>query len=320
MRIMRHRVVRVAFLLAMVALLAAAIVDQGGTLWREVQRLSAPVVAIALVTTIAGLICSLLVWRSILADLGSRLLLPDAWRIMFIGQLAKYIPGSVWPVIAQTELGADQGVPRGSSAVSVLVSYAVVTGTGALLATAILPFAANGSLAHYFWVLLLVPPIVAMLSPPVLNRVLEALLKALRRQPLASRMTVSGMLRSVGWALLGWLCNGTTVYVLMRQLAGHRADLLFVSIGAYALSWVVGFVAVFAPAGAGVREAVVIATLSSRTTAPIALTIALLTRALSVVSDGLTASVAAGLIGRDRLRRLRIDAAGDSSDHQDATP
>ena len=41
------------------------------------------------------------------------------------------------------------------------------------------------------------------------------------------------------------------VYVLMRQLAGQQQGTLLVSVGAYSLSWAVGFVAVFAPAGAG---------------------------------------------------------------------
>ncbi len=43
-RLMRLRVVRLVFLALVLALLALALLDQGGTLWHEVQRLSAPVV------------------------------------------------------------------------------------------------------------------------------------------------------------------------------------------------------------------------------------------------------------------------------------
>ena len=42
--LMRSRVVRVAYLVTVLGLLAAALADQAGTLWNEVQRLSAPVV------------------------------------------------------------------------------------------------------------------------------------------------------------------------------------------------------------------------------------------------------------------------------------
>ena len=305
MQIARSRVVRIAFLLLVVALLAAALVDQGGTLWREVQRLSPPVVLLALGTNVCGLIFSLLVWRSLLADLGSPLPLRDAWQIFFVGQLAKYIPGSVWPMIAQTELGADRGIPRGSSAVSVILSYGVTTATGGLVAAVSLPIVSSGSLAHYFWIPIVVALALLLLSPPVLNRVLGRLLRLLRRRPLERHVTRKGISRTIALALLGWLVNGATVYVLLRQLAGHDKSLVPLAIGAYALSWVVGFLAIFAPAGAGVREAVIVATLSTKTTAAIALTIALLIRALSVVSDGINATAAAALLGHDRLQRLR---------------
>ena len=103
--LMRSKGLRLAFLTVVLVLLILALVDQAGTLWSQVQRLSAPVVLLAFVANLAALICSMMVWRTLLTDLGSKLSMPEAWRIMFIGQLAKYVPGSIWPVLAQTELG-----------------------------------------------------------------------------------------------------------------------------------------------------------------------------------------------------------------------
>ncbi len=310
--LMRSRGLRLAFLAVVLVLLILALVDQAGTLWSQVQRLSAPVVLLAFVANLAALICSMMVWRTLLTDLGSKLSMPEAWRIMFIGQLAKYVPGSIWPVLAQTELGADRGIPRGRSAVSVLLGYAVMTCTGGMVAAVTLPFAAAGSFARYFWVLLAVPVVAFLLSPPVLNRVFALLLRLLRRSPLQQGLSVRGLSRTMGWALTSWFFNGLMTYVLMRQLSGDSRGTLLVSVGGYALAWVVGFVAVFAPAGAGVREAILVAVLSTHTTPAIALTVALVTRALGVVSDGVTGVAAAALIGRRRLQRLRTTArSGD---------
>jgi uncharacterized membrane protein YbhN (UPF0104 family) len=306
--LMRSRRVRWAFLLIVIALLAIALDDQASTLWNEVQRLSAPVVLLAFAANLAAVICSMLVWRSMLSDLGSKLSLAEAWHIMFIGQLGKYVPGSIWPVIAQTELGADKGIPRSRSAVSVLLAYAVMTCTGGVLAAVTLPFAAAGSFARYFWVLLAVPVMVVVLSPPVLNRLFALMLRLLRRSPLQQGISVPGLSRTMIWALLSWLLNGVMTYVLLRQLAGHSRGTLLVSVGGYALAWVVGFVAIFAPAGAGVREAVMVAVIGPHTTGAIALTVALVTRALGVVSDGLLGLVAAALVGRRRLKLLRDQA------------
>jgi uncharacterized membrane protein YbhN (UPF0104 family) len=305
LRIMRSKVIRFAFLVVVLGLLAVAVADQAGALWREVQRLSAPVVLLAFAANLCGLICSLMVWRELLADLGSRLSVPEAWRIMFIGQLAKYIPGSIWPVLAQSELGADRGIPRSRSALSVLLAYAVMTCSGGVVAAVTLPFATAGTGAQYFWMIFFVPAAVVLLSPPVLNRLLGLVLRLLRRPPLEQGVSFRGLARTMAWAVAGWSFNGLMVYVLLRQLAGHPQGTLLVSIGGYSLSWAIGFLAVFAPAGAGVREAVLVAVLHVRTTTAIALTIALVTRAIAVLCDAVTGGAAAALIGRRRLRGLR---------------
>jgi uncharacterized membrane protein YbhN (UPF0104 family) len=305
LRLMRSKVVRVGFLTLVLALLGITLVGQAGTLWHEVQRLSVPVVLLALALSIAGLVCNLMVWREMLADLGSPLSIPEAWRIYFIGGLSKYVPGVIWPMLAQAELGADRGVPRSRSALSVILNYAVMTCSGAVVAAITLPFASAGSIAQYFWILFLIPVGVVLLSPPVLNRLLRLVLR-LARQPVDQQgVSYRGLARMMVWAIAAWSSNGLVIYVLLRQLAGHPQGTLLVSVGAYSLSWVIGFLAVFAPAGAGVREAVTVAVLHSQTTTAIALTVALVSRAISVVADALTGAAASALVGRRRLRQLR---------------
>jgi uncharacterized membrane protein YbhN (UPF0104 family) len=189
--------------------------------------------------------------------------------------------------------------------VSVLLSYAVMTCSGVVVAMVTLPFATAGSIGQYFWILFLVPVAVVLLSPPVLNRLLRLVLRVSRRPVVQQNVSYRGLARTMVWAVATWLFNGLTVYVLMLQLAGHAQGTLLVSIGAYSLSWAVGFLAVFAPAGAGVREAVMVAVLSARTTPATALTVALLCRALAVVADAAAGAVASALVGRRRLQRLR---------------
>jgi hypothetical protein len=262
-------------------------------------------VLLAFVLCIAGLFFNLMVWREILADLGSRLSIAEAWRIYFIGGLAKYVPGVIWPVLAQAELGADRGIPRSRSALSVMVSYGVMSCSGLVVAAITLPFAGAGSVGQYFWFLFLIPVGFILLSPPVMNRLLRLALR-LARQPAGQQgITYRGLARTMVWVVGAWSTNGLMVYVLMRQLAGHPRGTLLVSVGAYALSWAVGFLAVFAPAGAGVREAVMIAVLQTQATYHVAYTVALVTRAMSVVGDAVTGAAATALVGRRRLRQLR---------------
>jgi hypothetical protein len=105
-------------------------------------------------------------------------------------------------------------------------------------------------------------------------------------------------------AMTAWAINGLMIYVLVRHLAGEHQGLLLTSVGAYALAWSVGLVSP-TPAGAGAREAVMIAVLHTQTSPRIAITVAFMSRAISVVCDALTAAAASALVGRRRLRQLR---------------
>jgi len=307
---MQLKVVRIGFLAAVLVLLAAALADQGGALWQHVRQLSVSAGLLALAVMLVGELLGMMLWRELLADLGSRLSFADTYRIMFIGQLAKYLPGSIWALVAQAELAADYDVPRSRSGMSVVVARGVLTCSSALVAAATLPFAASGSLARYWWVLPVIPIGMVLLSPPVLNRMLRLLLR-LMHQPTQEVRGVSwpGLARTLAWAAANWVFWGLSTYVVMRQLAGGGPSTVLLSIGAFALSWCVGSVAVFVPVGAGVRDLALVAVLATQTTWTVALTVALLVRALNVVCDALAAAAAAAMIGRSRLRRFRERAA-----------
>src|SRR5690242_6233908 len=85
--------------------------------WDDVRplldQLSPAAAAGAFGYCLLGLVASMLAWRALLGDLGNPLPVRPATRVLFLGQLAKYLPGStVWAVLAQTELAHDYGVPR----------------------------------------------------------------------------------------------------------------------------------------------------------------------------------------------------------------
>src|SRR5260370_11856084 len=84
LRLMRSKLVRAAFLILVLALLAVALYDQAGTLWHQVQRLSWPVVLLAFVLRLLGLYFNLMVWRGAVAGHCHRLSIPRAARLYFI--------------------------------------------------------------------------------------------------------------------------------------------------------------------------------------------------------------------------------------------
>ncbi len=79
---------------------------------------------------------------------------------------------------------------------------------------------------------------------------------------------------------------------------------LLLALGGTALAWSAGFLAIPLPSGAGLREVITIAILSSVLSVPSATVVALTSRVISVVGDGAFAAVAAGIARHNGLHLL----------------
>ena len=281
--------------------LVVALVSQRAALGRAAARLSVGSLLLAELSVLGGLLASLMCWRALLADLGSPLPAVAALRVFFLGQLGKYVPGSVWPVVAQMELGKEHGVPRARSGTVGLLTVALTLVAGLLVAAVTLPFTSAHALSTYGWFFLAVPLLGAVLLPVVFNPLLDRLLRLARRGGLSDPLTGGGLLRALGWAVLTWVGFGLQVEVLARALGHGGASLLPLTVGAFALAWTVGFLVVVAPAGAVVREAALVIGLSPALGRDEALLVALASRALMTVGDLLAAAVAV-LLARGSAR------------------
>ena len=80
------------------------------------------------------------VWTGMLRARGHSAPTGTAMSWYFVGQLGKYVPGGIWPVVGRAEMAVRGGVPRpeayGATGVSLLTTYAaapLVAGAGGLL-------------------------------------------------------------------------------------------------------------------------------------------------------------------------------------------
>ena len=293
------RAARVAFLLLALALLALALRDQGPEALDAAREIGPGAALASLVAVLAGLLASALVWRALLADLGTPLGLAAALHVFFLGQLGKYVPGSVFAVAAQMELGRAHGASRSRVGTASLLFMGVLVAAGLLSAAVALPLTSPEALRRYAWVLLVLPLGLALLAPPVLTRLVGLLLRVLRRSPLDRPLSVRGVGAALGWAVVMWLAYGVHLWLLVRPQdaasdPGPGPHLLLLSTGAYALAWTAGFLVVVAPAGAGVREVALVAALAPVLDRAGALAVAVLSRVLMTLGDLVWGAVGAG--------------------------
>jgi glycosyltransferase 2 family protein len=301
MRLRESRWLRIGLLVLVVGLAVWGLASQWTSVQAALGKLSPWHVVGAAVCVVAGLGCMMLAWRALLADLGSPLPLPAAIRVMFIGQLGKYVPGAVWAVAAQVELARDYDVPRRRSVTASLVGMATTLVVALVVTGVMLPLTSSGAVRQYWWVLAITPLAIACLHPRVVKFLLDLVLRVARREPLEKAVGAGGMARALAWTFLGWGFYGLHSWLLISSFDhGSWTRVLVLSVGAYALAWSVGFLIIFFPGGIGPREAVLIFVLTPVMPAASALIVALASRVVMTLGDLLWAG--AGLIiGRRRI-------------------
>ena len=284
-----NRAARFAFLILVVVAIVLTLRSQGDELRTAIGRTGVGATVGSLVAVLAGLFASAMVWRALLTDLGSRLPLRVALHVFFLGQLGKYLPGSVFAVAAQMELGRDQGVSRSRVGTASLLFMGVLTAIGLLVAAVALPFTSPDALQQYFWVLILLPIGLGCLAPPVLTRLVAAMLRLLRRDPLERPLSTRGVGAAAGWTLVMWIAYGVHLWLLVRpqdiQPRSGDGHLLLVSLGGYALAWTVGFLFLLAPAGALIRETVLVLAFAWVLDRPAATAVAVVSRGVMTRGD-----------------------------------
>lgn len=299
----RRNVIRVGALVVAVVLCVVFLVPRAGDIAAAFARQDPVTLVVALLLGFGATYLTFLSWRALLAGAGHRLPIGAAQRVFFLSQIGKYVPGSVWPIVAQADLGREHRVPAARSVAVGMLTLLVSCGAGVCVAAVTLPFVAPDAFRTYWYVLLLVPVVIAALHPAVLRFGMRLASRITRRDLGTVTLPVPAIARAFGWAALAWLVFGTHIALVVAPLVPLTGGVLLLSIGAYALAWLVGFVIVFLPAGLGGREATLAALLAGGTSMGVnaAVSVAVMSRVLLTVVD----LVFAGVAILTRRRRAR---------------
>lgn len=245
----------------------------------------------------AGMAWIGVVWGQVLRRLGVVVGMARVTSWYFVGELGKYLPGGVWPVVGRGELARRAGVPRSRAYSSVALSLAMLYLAALFAAAALVPFAmAGGSATAWMWCLLALPVGVVALHHRVLGWLVDLLGRVVGRTIGFHPPEWRQSLTLVAMYLPTWALIGTATWAVARALdpSASLGRVMFAAI----LSWVAGFMAVPVPAGAGVREAVLLA--SSGLDGGVAAATAIIARVLFVGVDALGAMIGAPAATRKR--------------------
>jgi hypothetical protein len=291
----RRTAVGAVFVLAAVAGAVVAAMKERHSFAEAYDHLGAGVLAASFACGLVGTGATFFSWDQVLRGYGVTLPRVVGFRVFFISQLGKYLPGSVWPVLMQMEAGRRHGASRRTMLGANLTTIVVGCCTGLVVACAVVPWYAPDAIRRYWWLLPAVPVLLVLLHPRALPTLLDLPFRLLKRPLMDQRLDPRNELAAAGWFLVSWVGVGAQLGVLAAGASsGHSLVSVFVlSIGAMALATTAGILFLPAPAGAGVREVVLVLVLSTIMSTGSALAVAIASRVVLLLCDFALAAVAA---------------------------
>src|ERR1019366_1437054 len=206
-------------------------------------------------------------WRRIIKSFGHPLPVAPAVRIWSTSELARYVPGVVLQVYGRMHLARPYGIGGTECAASQILELVIFLLANILVGVTCMLFFGfrnvHGMARGWLLGLTAVTPLLlVILHPRIFYGIMDRVLRWRNKPPLTQRLTGMQLSGLLAWAILGLLWQSVAVFLIIAHPLGLQWSKWYAVAGAYCLAWCAGFVVVTAPAGFGVREIVLVLTLS----------------------------------------------------------
>ncbi|MCK5064623.1 MAG: hypothetical protein KAQ97_05035, partial [Candidatus Fermentibacteraceae bacterium] len=208
---------------------------------------------LSVLLVILGHLVNLIIWILLSFSFGMRIPITSAGRAWFLSRLGRYVPGKVTFLLYRIRVYKQ--FPGRVVALATVVEYIASISAACLIILASIienPIAIPDLLrwtAAAGAVLFL-----SVLWPPILNRVVNLILRVFRRKPVEEIPSYRVILSTVGGYIVAALIHGLGFFLLLRSLTDISMSYYLTITGVYFAAGLVGLAALFAPRGIGVLE------------------------------------------------------------------
>ncbi len=133
--------------------------------------------------------------------------------------------------------------------------------------------------------------ILIFMVPRNLERMLNVILTRLGKDEVAILLSIGTVVKITFLYLCSWFVFGFAFWLFVSSIAGAGTFNLLYLTGVYAVSYVTGYLALFAPGGIGVRESIMSILLTSVISPGVAAVVAVLSRLMVTVIELLCVGV-----------------------------
>ena len=256
--------------------------------WTQVKdfdwKFNYSLLTISFVIQILTLLWLLKIWKWILRKTGASISFRKLFRAWFISNLGKYIPGKVWQFLGMLFLLEKEGVPKKNTFSTGVLGQTLSVISGLFIAALFLGSDVYSGILSRNPVLMMIliaffmGVLALIFYPKLLERIINFGLRILKKDQILLDLSSKNIFLYILSYCLAWFSFGLAFTIFIKAFTPAPLGIYPGLTGAFAFSFNIGFLALFAPGGIGVREGVLVLLLESYFPAPVAILISILSR------------------------------------------
>ena len=242
------------------------------------------------------------VWRFIIRSLGREVRYDRAFKIAYLANLGRYIPGKIWQMFGMIYLAQREGISKEEAVTSFALTQLFAVPSG-LLAGLLFISLSPGRLTEYMPGLnltsgiamaagaIFILSLAVVFFPHLFETTLNRLLRLIKRQSVNLVMNKSLAAAVYGGYFLAWSMYGLSFWLFLRGVTPQTAP-LFPVIGLFIIAYQIGYLFLFAPGGMGPREAIITVMLTPFFGQGVAGAMAIASRLWLIMAEAVSAGIA----------------------------
>jgi len=256
--------------------------------WTQVKdfdwKFNYSLLTISFVIQILTLLWLLKIWKWILGKTGASISFRKLFRAWFISNLGKYIPGKVWQFLGMLFLLEKEGVPKKNTFSTGVLGQTLSVISGLFIAALFLGSDVYSGILSRNPVLMMIliaffmGVLALIFYPKLLERIINFGLRILKKDQILLDLSSKNIFLYILSYSLAWFSFGLAFTIFIKAFTPAPLGIYPGLTGAFAFSFNIGFLALFAPGGIGVREGILVLLLESYFPAPVAILISILSR------------------------------------------
>ncbi len=293
------RILQVLLIAVLLYFIGSRIVSNWGEISDHEWHVNYALLVLSLLVMLLALGVMSSVLSRIIACFGKEISYTKAFKIAYLSQLGRYIPGKIWQVPAMVYLAGKEGVGKGEAVTAFALAQLFATSPAILVAVPMLLFS-GGAVGEsidlravgYMLALVVIVSIAILLKPEWLSRLMNFVLKKLGKDSVEFRVEK----KSGGLILLmyyiGWNLYGLAFYLFLISVSGFPTGHFLQASGIFCVAYLIGYWSIFAPGGIGVREVVLVVLLSPYLGPGMSAAVAAAARLWSIVGELIASAIA----------------------------